>query len=230
VSRAVEDVLSRAVAQNPTERPHDAGVFWALLADAIVPSMTRDLGATMVDRRGEGASSPVAGQPSPFAGTMLMANAPGGAPHLVVPLPAAGRPPDAPPAQQVSRGTSPLNPPMRAPAPGSVPPAPGPESLDEARARGGQMKMTLPFGALSPLAASMIQGPSASDPRAGEARNAPTPQSGPPPPQSVAPPTTHRIVAPSPSRSNVILVIALVAALMIAIAGVTLYVIRVRGH
>ena len=173
VPRAVEALLKKALARNPAERPHDAGVFWTLLKEAMAaPSgdhaatVTDDgLGSAMQQVRDEAvlrAAAPA--QASPFAGTMLMQNAPMGAPHLVshpaapARLPAAHRPPTPGAMPPVSLHTAPLSPPPRAAgAPGIVPTAPGPESVRLAKARSEQMKMTMtiPLGATSPLAASM---------------------------------------------------------------------------
>ncbi|MEA2753005.1 MAG: eukaryotic-like serine/threonine-protein kinase [Myxococcales bacterium] len=172
--KAVEELLLRAVAQNPLERPRDAGVFWSELKTAIANAPKPNLSAATVmdDAVGDAmqavraavARASQAPGPAPFTGTMLMQNAPQGAPHLVahpaLPTPAAGSPPG------VSHGTAPLVAPMPSlghgnAAPGSVPPPPGPDSVLQARQRGELLKGTLPIGAvspmsgMSPLAASM---------------------------------------------------------------------------
>ena len=136
VPQAVEQLLLSALAQDPLKRPHDAGVFWTALKEA----MKGELAATVTDDGINSAMRQVrdvallraaaAAQPSPFAGTMLMQNAPSGAAHLpffAAPIPAAGRPPTP------GTATAPLNLPLRA------------ENL----------KMTMPLGSTSPLAASM---------------------------------------------------------------------------
>jgi eukaryotic-like serine/threonine-protein kinase len=133
--QAVEDLLLRGVAQNPLERPRDAGVFWSALKEAIASAPKSNLAAATVMDDGMGdamlqvraAAARQSTQPPPFAGTMLMQNAPGGAPHL-------GRSPGSTPQQPVAA-------PVPSGRPGSVPPGP--------------MKMTVPIGSMSPLAASM---------------------------------------------------------------------------
>jgi serine/threonine protein kinase len=161
--KAVEELLLRAVAQNPLERPRDAGAFWSELKAAIASApkpnlaaatvMDNSVGDAMQQVRAAVARASVQPGPAPFTGTMLMQNAPQGAPHLVPhassPIPAAGRLPD------VSRSTAPLAAPLPSPglgaAPGSVPPPPGPDSVVAARQRGDVLKGTLPIGALSPM-------------------------------------------------------------------------------
>jgi hypothetical protein len=174
-----------------------------------------------------------------------MQSAPAGAPQLVAPLPAAGRPPEGPlpaarrpseappagaepqaPPQGVSRSTSPLKPPLAA---------------------------TMPFGAMSPMAASMVMQPSqrASVGPQGEvpARH----QSGPPPPFNTTPPalqggfgqrdprTEQRVGASTdprigetptlrPKRSSAVLFFVTLAALLAAGMGFAFYWLRVRGH
>jgi serine/threonine-protein kinase len=171
VPKAVEDLLLRAVAKNPADRPRDAGVFWSELKAAIAaaPKRNLDMATVMDDGLGDAmqqvraAQAAQSMQPAPFTGTMLMQNAPQGAPHLAplpAPVPAAGRPPDTAGGTQpteppmVSRGTAPLTLPVAGPAQSGPPPPPGPDSVLQARQRGEMLKGTLPIGALSPLAAS----------------------------------------------------------------------------
>jgi serine/threonine-protein kinase len=118
--KSVEALLLRAVAQNPQERPRDAAVFWSALKEAMAtaPRSNLNMATVMDDRVGEAMEQvraarmsselpkgPLPGSPgpaargSPFAGTMLMQNAPSGAPHL------ASR---AEPQPPVSRSTAPL--------------------------------------------------------------------------------------------------------------------------
>jgi serine/threonine-protein kinase len=246
---AVEEVLARAVAQDPVERPHDVGVFWTLLKAAASGGPKRDLNATVADDGVNEAmlqvrAAQAAGQPSPFTGTMLMQSAPAGAPHLMAPLPAAGRPPEAAPAagrppeappadaepkapqQGVSRSTSPLKPPLAA---------------------------TMPFGAMSPMAASMVMQPSQRPSLGPQGEVQARHQSGPPPPFSAAPPplhggfgqgrprsegrvgaTTERRVGETPTlrpkRSSAVLFLVTLAALVSAGMGFAFYWLRVRGH
>jgi serine/threonine-protein kinase len=150
---AVEALLQRALAQNPLERPRDAGVFWGELKEAMKsgPAMQRARDAAVLRE--------AAARPSPFAGTMLMHSAPGASSpiNLVVPLPApipAAGLPTAPGSgsMPLARGTSPLAPPMG--RPGSSPPASEVENGRLARERDERMNGT--FGATSPLAASMV--------------------------------------------------------------------------
>jgi tRNA A-37 threonylcarbamoyl transferase component Bud32 len=178
VPKSVEELLVRAVAQNPLDRPRDAGVFWSELKAAIASAPRPNLAAATVMDGAVGdamlqvraavaraSASPAAA--APFTGTMLMQNAPQGAPHLV-PHPSQLPPPGAPPAAApaMSNTTAPLVAPMPAPGlgnavPGSVPPPPGPDSVIQARQRGELLMGTLPIGAvspmspMSPLAASM---------------------------------------------------------------------------
>jgi hypothetical protein len=248
--RAVEEVLARAVAQDPTERPHDVGVFWTLLKAAASGGPKGDLGATVADNGVNAAmlqvrAAQAAVQPSPFTGTMLMQSAPAGAPHHVAPLPAAGRPPEAPPPaagrpseappadaepkapqQGVSRSTSPLKPPLAA---------------------------TMPFGAMSPMAASMVMQPSQRPSLGPQGEVLARHGSGPPPPFSTAPPPLHggfgqrgpgteaRLGATTdlrvgetptlrPKRSSAVLFAVTLAALLAAGMGLAFYWLRVRGH
>lgn len=135
----VEALLLRAVAQNPVDRPRDAGTFWSALkaAMAAAPKANLNMATVMDDSVGDAmaqvrsavrmsSAQPLGslpGQPppggSPFAGTMLMQNAPTGAPHLAAPVTTGGTQPTA-----------------------SV------------------LKGTLPFGAISPLATSTEPVPS----------------------------------------------------------------------
>jgi serine/threonine-protein kinase len=245
---AVEEVLARAVAQDPVERPHDVGVFWTLLKGAASGSPKRDLGATVADDGVNEAmlqvrAAQAAAQPSPFAGTMLMQNAPAGAAHLVAPLPAAGRPaaaplpaagrPPEPPAgtepkapQGVSRSTSPLKPPLAA---------------------------TMPIGAMSPMAASMLMQPTQRHSVGPQGDVPARHQSGPPPPFSAAPPPPHggygqhgprterhggasaeprsgETPTLRPKKSSLTLFLVTLAVLLAGGMGFAFYWLRVRGH
>jgi serine/threonine protein kinase len=264
VPKMVEELLLRSVAQNPLERPRDAGVLWSELKAAIASAPRPNLAAATVMDNSVGdamlqvraavarASKPPAA--APFTGTMLMQNAPQGAPHLV-PHPsqlAPGAPPAEAPA--VSHGTAPLVAPMPSPGlgnavPGSVPPPPGPDSVLQARQRGELLKGTLPIGAvspMSPLAASMaIASPLRSAPpraaQAGQHQQQPAqhrqqqPAQQQPAPQSYAPPahaprTDPRMQSgapgPLPVKSNAGAVIFVVLCVMVAVAGVAFYWIR----
>ena len=224
---AVEALLRRAVAQAPADRPHDAGVFWSLLKDAMT-RRSGEHGATVADDAVGSAMQQVRDEavlraaqrarPSPFAGTMLMQNAPLGAPHLVAhpstslpsPLPAAGR---------AATGAMPLEGPIpNTTSPLALPlPAPSPDSERLARARDEhmlKMKMTMPLGAHSPLASSLA----IVSPLHNANVNAPSPPSAPPPtftpnagpppasyvqqPQGTQPITSYPPAPPRPPRSE----------------------------
>ena len=121
VAPQVEALLLRAVAQNPVDRPRDAGAFWSALkaAMATAPKANLNMATVMDDSVGDamaqvrsavrmssgppkGAGPPPGG--SPFAGTMLMQNAPTGAPHLAAPVTTGGTQPTA----SVLKGTLPI--------------------------------------------------------------------------------------------------------------------------
>jgi serine/threonine protein kinase len=235
--KAVEDLLQRAVALNPLERPRDAGVFWSELKETIARSPARP-----------GPSPSAAPAPAPFTGTMLMQNAPQGAPHLVEPLPPVG----------VARSTAPFPAPQPGGTPsGSVPPPPGPDSVLDARRRGDLLKGTLPIGAMSPLAASMAipsplrgtspAGPSGPPPAHriqsvpppgyGGSQQQPAPMSSYPPNQTGGGPVNPRGLgtdprmgtAPSASpsaKSNAGALVFVVLFVVLAIVGVTFYWVR----
>lgn len=141
VPPSVEELFGRALAINPLERPRDVGVFWAALKEAMasaprvaIPAATM-LDANIGDAMNEvrAAAARASQRPAPLASTLMMENAPPGAPHMTpgggTPRPAAGAPP--PGASAAAGG----------PAPGSGPPRPPPHKL----------AMTMPLGAASPL-------------------------------------------------------------------------------
>lgn len=227
--KSVEDLLQRAVAVNPLDRPRDAGVFWSELKEAMASSPS-----TIVARPA------VVAEPSPFTGTLLMQNAP---PRVEAVAP--------------SRSTAPLAAPVpRSPMP-SVPPPPGPESIALARDRGELLKGTLPHGVMSPLAASMaipspLRGmtpgasgpppargvPSAPPPAYGASQQ-PRPMSSYPPNQSGPPvdargartdPPVGRAATPVlPRKSNAGALVLVIALIVVAIVGVTFYWMRMHG-
>jgi serine/threonine-protein kinase len=198
---AVEDLLHRAVAINPLERPRDAGVFWTALkdvmksappavlaamtiADASVADAMEKIRAEAIARAEQKAANKTS---SPFAGTMLMTNAPAGAPHLGPP------------------GTDPMSPPMDAPRPAagsplaasvlSSPPPPQPQPPQRSPAAATAM------GAMPP------QAPPGTLPLAGPPPHAPPQISAPPqqpPMRSAAPPAMAppRSLAPRPSMAQ----------------------------
>ena len=272
VPRAVEALLKKALARNPADRPYDAGVFWTLLKEAMVApgdqvmTVADDgVGSAMQQVRDEAVLRAAArAQPSPFAGTMLMQNAPMGAPHLVAhpaapaPLPAAGRPLTPGAMPPVSLNTAPLSPPQPTATPGAVPSAPSHDSVRLAKARGEQlkMKMTMPLGATSPLAASMTipsplhTAPSSGPPPAFTGAAGPSPnyaqqqqQQQQQQPMSTYPParpqpragiaTDPRMGLAPPSskrRSGGGALLAFVAACLLVLLAFSYYWLRVRGR
>jgi len=145
----VEDLLARAVSQNPLERPANANIFWSALrelarqsvppvSDASALAATAfdgDVAAAMLKVRAATASTPstksAANKPeviagaNPFTGTMLMVNAPSGALHLLSPQGNAS--PAAPPPAR-SAGFPPPHIGIKddSPAPGSTEPLASP--------------------------------------------------------------------------------------------------------
>ncbi len=263
VPKAVEELLLRAVAQDPLARPRDAGVFWSELKAAIASSPKPNLSAaTVMDDSMNDAMQqvrdaavrasvqpgplPAAGTaptPAPFTGTMLMQNAPQGAPHLVAH--------QAP----VATSTAPLAAPVPSPGlgnavPGSVPPPPGPDSVVEARKRGEQLKGTLPIGAVSPVAGMSPLAASTSMPSPFANASRPPPpqqqqqqqqhqqQQQPQPsqhaqhqlPQHPPPGPDPRIKSgapgPLPVKSNAGAIIFMVLCVMLAVAGAAFYWVR----
>ena len=263
VPKAVEELLLRALAQNPLERPRDAGSFWASLKAAIASSpkpnlanatvMDDSVGQAMLEVRAAVARASM--QPAPFTGTMLMQNAPPGAPHLVEAVPGVG----TSPPHGGSGGTQPTEPPMM---PRSVTaPLKPPDN---------RLKGTLPIGAVSPLSGlSPLAASMAAQAHHAAQSNAPASayNSGPPPmsalPQSAVPqsalphsalpqhqqqqqpqPTQPpRIASQSPgdmrvsappqppmARSSAGSTIFIVLCLLLAVAGITFYVVRMTGH
>ena len=118
VPRPVEDLLHRALAQNPLERPRDAGVFWnalkelvkqshmaATVMDANVMDAMDRVRAAQREQAQQSQPTPQAPQTQPgpfsqqsqqkqkFAGTLLM----GGAPPANVPQPQPTPKPDTKP-------------------------------------------------------------------------------------------------------------------------------------
>jgi len=142
VSPAVEAVFARAVAQKPTDRQPDVGVFWSELKAAMsapkpTPAATimdANIGDAMLEVRA--AAARASQRPAPLVGTLMMSNAPPGAPHLGGPLPAAGSPP------QGFGGSTP------SPVPGSAPPQ---QHGGPSRPPPNKLAMTMPLNAASPL-------------------------------------------------------------------------------
>jgi serine/threonine-protein kinase len=249
--RPIEDLLARAVAQDPLERPANASVFWSALrelAQQSVPPVSdaSALAATAYDgdvaaamlrvRAATAGNGATAQQASPFTGTMLMANAPGGALHLLSPQIATKD--DSPPAANLS-ATVPV-----APTAGAPPPAEGAQRSGSSST--APLAMPAPPGALSanavtkgialppsPLASSL--GPGVASPVAHLQPPAPAaliiaPNVAPPPrrPPSVPPPHAPRLPSvPPPSlplaparSSSAGLVIGVLIVLVLAVAAV----------
>ena len=139
---SVEALLLRAVAQSPHERPRDAGVFWSALKEAIGTSpkpnlamatvMDDGVGDAMQQVRAARLSATPKGGGSPFVGTMLMQNAPTGAPHLAAPTTARlpdvggalkGTLPIGAMSPLASSSTEPVQSPLRNMGPPGAPPA-----------------------------------------------------------------------------------------------------------
>lgn len=151
VSPAVEAIFARAVAQKPVDRPHDVGVFWSELKAAMVAPrpapaatiMDANIGDAMNEVRA--AAARASQRPAPLVGTLMMSNAPPGAPHMGGPLPAAGSPPPG-----FGSGTP-------SPVPGSSPPGSAPphqqgqQAGDPSRPPPNKLAMTMPLNAASPL-------------------------------------------------------------------------------
>ena len=196
----IEALLLRAVAQEPFDRPPDAGAFWSELKAAMAAApkpnvhmatvMDDSVGDAMEQVRARIASSPpraaAAGPPaggSPFAGTMLMQNAPIGAPHLAPLVKGGGTQPTASP-----------------------------------------LKRTLPIGAMSPLASS------ATEPVMSPLRGYPQPMppqvaAGPPPARPGAFGAPHQPMQRGAKTSSGGIVF-LVLCVVLAVAGITVYWVR----
>lgn len=137
VSRAVDDLLARGVAQNPLERPRDAGVFWSALKELVDKA---DLASTVADANVAAAMDRIralqaaqAASPASPAGTLLMAPVPGGASQRPPPIPLPDPTPIPETAKMPQRPTVPGPPPQPRPLPAtppvrieSVPAAPAP--------------------------------------------------------------------------------------------------------
>ncbi|MDB4944432.1 MAG: serine/threonine protein kinase [Labilithrix sp.] len=234
--KRVEALLHRALAQNPKERPRDAGVFWNELKEAMnAPAVDEAPGPSMQQLRDAAVAraDSKAPQASPLTGTLMMMEAPSMM-RPAAPIPAAGRPVGVDPSA-IAPDTAPLQPPL-APA-GS-------------HGQGtGTAAMTMPLGATSPLAASMaMPSPMAGYPQpttssvpppgyGGQAQRDPRQlQSTPPPlrrptPMSAYPPHgTSRPTPPEKPRTSAMLLVAAAVGVLFVIAMVALYLVRMRTH
>jgi len=170
---AVEELLARATSPTPLERPANASIFWSALreltrqstppiADASALAATAydgGVAAAMQKVRaaaaaaGQGANGTTVVQPSPFAGTVVMVNAPRGALHLLGAQDGARPTPAGPPASgeqsPTPDATAPLVPPAR---PGSSPALPSPNAVTAAIAVPSPLAASLGPGITSPVA------------------------------------------------------------------------------
>jgi serine/threonine protein kinase len=110
VSRAVDDLLARGVAQAPLERPRDAGVYWSALKELAAKA---DMAATVADADVAAAMERVraaqGAHRAPAGGTMLMAPQP---------APSQFPPPDPTPIPETAK--MPQRPTMPGPLPAPV--------------------------------------------------------------------------------------------------------------
>jgi serine/threonine-protein kinase len=213
--RPIEDLLARAVAQNPLERPANASIFWSALRELARESApphddtsalaTTAYDGTVADAMLRVRAAAAAGlgasiaERSPFTGTLLMANAPTGALHLLSPAPTAPAAPtaasaradaDPPFAAKGERAGSEPTPQPAAPPAGSAPPA-------GARVPSLSPNMvTVAMAVPSPLAASF--GPGVPSPLVAPPRGAP-PRDIRAIGSSAAPPN-EKVLAPEPAQ------------------------------
>jgi eukaryotic-like serine/threonine-protein kinase len=165
VSRNVEDLLHRALAMNPVERPRDAGVFWNALKELVKQS---HMAATVLDANvidamdrvraaqqaqnappNQPAQTPRGLGPPKFAGTMLLANSP----MSGVPMPAPTPKPETKPmrgAPQPAVSTAPLAPVFRPhqPMAPQMSTAPKPSVRPPAKSSGSVLSAILVFVAI----------------------------------------------------------------------------------
>lgn len=165
--RPIEDLLARAVAQNPLERPANVNMFWSALrelarqslppvSDAIALAATAYDGrvaAAMLEVRAAtaaGISTSNTG-PSPFTGTMVMVNAPDGALHLLSPTAKVAAEVNGPSQARSERGGDDE-------VPGSTAPLAKPAALPLNARVGAPNTVTTGASLASPLAASFGPG------------------------------------------------------------------------
>ena len=240
----VEALLLRAVAQSPHERPRDAGVFWSALKEATAPRPNLATATVMDDGVGDAmhqvraarlasAATPKGASPggSPFVGTMLMHNAPIGAPHLAAPTTARipdtgaglkGTLPIGAMSPLASSSTEPVLSPLRnMPPPQAAPAAPMPPGYG-----GGGQGYSQPMP--PPLAASPTQPRPAPMQLQQQPQQQQQPQRGQPPPgsQGAAPATVRPAsMRPAPKTSSAGIVF-LALCLVLAVVGITFYLVR----
>lgn len=252
--RAVEDLLGRAVAPNPLERPANANVFWSALreltqqsvppvSDASALAATAydgDVAAAMLQVRAATASvngGPTAQQPSPFTGTMLMVNAPGGALHLLSPQIATKE--DSPIPGSTSPGsTAPLAMPMQ----GQPAPPVSPNAVTAGIAVPSPLASSLGPGVASPVAhiapgsipPAIIAAPAPAAARQDVDVLLPRPQAAvlpTPRPPSVPPPRTPSVppvLATTPARGPGLVIGVLVFVVLAVAVAATVMLLRTR--
>ncbi len=234
---SVEALLLRAVAQSPHERPRDAGVFWSALKEAMATApkpnlamasvMDDGVGDAMQHVRATRLSATPKGPPpaagSPFVGTMLMQNAPTGAPHLAAPTTARipdvggalkGTLPIGAMSPLASSSTEPVQSPLR----NMGPPPAAPAAAYGGGAHGHPQPMPHPLAASPTRPMQPMQQP---QPQQG------LPALGPPhgtqggPPPTVRPPSMRP--APRTSSGGIVF---LVLCVVLAVVGITFYWVR----
>jgi serine/threonine-protein kinase len=236
---AVEALLLRAVAQSPLDRPRDAGVFWSELKGAMKAAPKPNLNAATVmdDAVGDAmqqvrerlasmppkAASVAPPGGSPFAGTMLMQNAPAGAPHLA-PSTAGGTQPTA----SVLKGTLPIGAmsplassstePVLSPLRNMGPPpgAPGP-AMGPPYGGGGQ---GYPQPSMQPMQPMQQPQPQPMQPQQSSTGR-------PPPPSGGASPATRSMRPPAKAaKTSAGGIVFIVLCVVLAVVGATFYWVR----
>jgi serine/threonine-protein kinase len=109
---AVEELLARAVAQKPLERPAHAGAFWSAMRELVRQSTpsSAPLASTAFAKGPDIVVPPSSGDPTSFTGTLVMVDAPKGALHLLTPH-GSLKPGVGPSSAPDSSGESPKTPP-----------------------------------------------------------------------------------------------------------------------
>ena len=225
----VEALLLRAVAQDPKARPHDVGVFWTELKDAMEAVPSGDIDTTASDGSAPSAmqsardeavarvaalAAAAAAQPSPFVGTMLMDNAPA-QPAALSTFPMARPAPDHPRDAHM-KGTLPLG--------ALQPKMPTPQAVSAQ----GLSPLAASVAIASPLAAQNLMAPYLPQ------QPGPTaPSSYPPGGIPSAPPLrqSERAQVQSTNRKNVAMsMIAIASAVALVVVLAVLYWLRLRHH
>lgn len=230
---AIDDLLYRAVSKNPLERPSDAGAFWSALRELVAKSAPRSelqsttydagVGDAMERVRAAQAGAPKA---SPFAGTMVMSNAPLGAPHLGPSRPGGSVPPNA--------GTTPLLGQGHRPAVGKAAPAsPLAASMVAPSQPPPPLSPNAPTPIMAPVRVPVAPGPHAPVAAPARAPAPPASQGAPPgsprataPPRTAAPPPTGAAKAGSAKGSIALAVVVFVVSAAIGGAAIWWFLLR----